>query len=108
MKTIFFHILLTVMATALVTIAASSSLRAGDIYPLRYPSEVQSIDSLELRVYFPQGKSVLIPSFRNNDIQLTQFTIQMRRYLADTTMRLKDIVIYTGASQRVRYPSIAS
>lgn len=55
-------------------------------------------DSLELRVYFPKGRCDIVPSFRNNDLQLTQFTRKMSRYLADTTICLQDVVIYTGAS----------
>jgi len=56
------------------------------------------LDSLEVRVYFPQGKSELLPTFRNNDLQLTTFTTELRRDMADTTKRLQDITIYTGAS----------
>lgn len=56
------------------------------------------VDSVQLRVYFHQGKSFLVPSYRDNEERLTQFVNRIRRTMADSTLFVQDICITSSAS----------
>lgn len=56
------------------------------------------VDSVQLRVYFHQGKSFLVPSYRDNEERLTQFVNRIRRTMADSTLFIQDICITSSAS----------
>lgn len=56
------------------------------------------VDSVQLRVYFHQAKSNLVPSFRDNEERLTQFVNRIRRTMADSTLIVQDICITSSAS----------
>lgn len=91
-----------ILTSALILAETCSALHAEQ-EGFRAPGEgygtvSESVDSLELRVFFPQSVRVLVPSFRNNDLQLSNFTDRMRQSLRDTSVRLESIVIYSGAS----------
>lgn len=55
-------------------------------------------DTISMQVYYKQGNSTFDPEYRGNGDHLLSFMTQMHKVRMDTTLRIRAIRIYAGAS----------
>lgn len=71
------------------------------VLPLMYglPSYAEeTTDSLSAQVFFRQNRTEIEPEFRSNKVNLGRFVYGVKEILSDTTCRIQDIYIRSGAS----------